>query len=264
MAQSAAHALCLAEKWYAEGNYEMAALEAGRAVFFDDSIKVPGYLLLSHCYVNMGLSEAAIQNLSLAAGLEQDDSLKKEIIFQKINLHLSNLKPEYVLIELMKMSDLNSDYFNRKKVFYSAMAYFQIDDYELSKKYTHLLLKDYPKYDSIYINTLYKKALKNSIKSPVLPAISSAILPGSGQLIEGYYRDGANTFLLNACLATITVFTFTRLYPLDAILSLYPYVRRYYLSGIFNAKELSVKKQEKTKVDLYNELLDYYNHLLNE
>jgi hypothetical protein len=263
-AQSPADAFSMAKNWYAEENYPQAIIEAKRAVFFSDSLKIPGYLLLSDCNVQMELFDEAIKYLSLAAELEQCDSLQKEILFQKINIYLRTRQPAYALIELSNLKNIESDYFFKKSDFYFALSYFQINDLKLSKKYTRRLLSESSGYDSCYMNALFLKAYKNSNKSFVLPAFSSAILPGSGQLMNGYYREAANTFLLNALLATTTYITFTRLYPLDAILTFYPFIQRYYLSGIFKAKELAMTKQECLKMELYNELLDYIDHLLND
>jgi hypothetical protein len=263
-AQSSVDAFRLAEKWYTEDNMEQAILETKRAIYFNDSIRVPAYLLLSSCFDHSGRSDEAVRYLSMAAELETNDSLKKEIIFQKISMYLQIQKPEYALIELSNLNLLTSVYFKRKNLFYSALAYFQIEDFEISGKNAQLLLETYPGYDSVYLNQLYKRALLNSQKSPFFPAISSAILPGSGQLMDGYYRDAANSFLLNTCIGAITFITFKRLYPFDAILSMYPFVRRYYLSGIFNAKQLVVKKQESVKIEIYNELLDYINQVIYE
>jgi len=44
---------------------------------------------------------------------------------------------------------------------------------------------------------------------------------------------------------------------------LFPYVRRYYLSGIMNARALAVQKKEKTDLRLYNQLLDCIDQALN-
>jgi len=263
-AQSASDAFILARNWYSEGNFDQAIVEAKRAVFFDDSLKIPGYLILSGCYEQMELYDEAIKYLSLAAGLEHNDSLHNELTFQKINLYLRSNQPAYAFIELSGLEDKRSVYFSKKKDFYLALAYFQISDFNNSKKYSYLLLKESSGYDSCFINTLFLKAYRNLGKSPLMPAVSSAILPGSGQLMKGYYRDAANSFLLNAVLASVTYYSFIRLNPLDAIITMFPFVHRYYLSNIFNARDLAISKQENVNIELYNELLDYIDQILND
>ena len=263
-AQSAYDALVMAGNWFAEGNYPSAIVEAKRAVFFDDSIRIPGYLLLSDCYNQMELYDEALKYLSLAVELENNDSIRAELIFKKINLYLRTRQPAYAFIALSQLTDNSLPYFSKKKDFYTALAYFQINDFIQAERYTDHLLQETSRYDSCYISTLFLKAFKNSAKSPVLPAVSSAVLPGSGQLMKGYYRDAANAFLLNTCIATITYFTFIRLNPLDAILAMFPFVQRYYWSNIFNAGELSRLKQERVNNELYNELLDYIDQVLNQ
>ncbi len=263
-AQSSNDAFILANRWYAEANYDKAVLEAKRAIFFNDSLRRPVYLFLSDCYKQMEVYNEAIKYLSLASQLEQNDSLYTEIILQKIHLFLKSHQPAYAFIELSGLEDVRSVYFSKRKYFYSALAYFQISDFINSQKYSDLLLKESSGYDSCFINTLFLKAQRNLEKSPLIPAVSSAILPGSGQLMKGYYRDAANSFLLNGVLATVTYFSFIRLDPLDAIITMFPFIHRYYLSNIFNARDLSISKQESVRIELYNELLDNFDKELNK
>jgi len=262
-AQSASDAFLLAGRWYEEKNYSQAMLEARRALFFDDLIRLPGYMLLADCCEQMELYDEAISYLSLAAELELNDSLKNELIFRKIGLYLRNMEPAYALIELQKENDFRSGYFAAKRDFYSALAYYQINDFKLSEAYTNLLLKSSGEYDSCYLSTLFRKAGRNYSRSSVYPAVLSAVLPGAGQLSQGYYGEAANSFVLNALLGFITYLTFKQVHALDAVLTMYPFVKRYYLSGIFKAGELSGEKKERRKIELYNELLDFIDHQMN-
>jgi hypothetical protein len=261
-AQSSNEAFLLAEIWYDEANYDQAILEAKRAAFFNDSLIKPVSILLANCYEQMEIYDEAINNLAVASEYEFNDSLYKELIFKKINLYLRSRQPGYALIELSRLDYNRSVYFSTKQDLYYALAYFQIDDFNNSKKYSEKLLKKYAGYDSCFIDNFFHRAIRNSDKSSLIPALSSAIIPGSGQLIDGYYRDAANSFLLNATLAAVTCFSFVRLKPLDAIITMFPFVHRYYLSNIFIARELAVKKQENVNVAMYNELLDYFDQTL--
>ena len=262
-AQSASDAFLMAKRWYEERNYSLAILEARRALFFDEFIRLPGYILLSDCYMQMELYDEAIKYLSLAAELESNDSLKNELMFRKINLYLRNKEPAYALIELQKVNDIRSGYSAAKRDFYSALAYYQINDFRLSETYTNMLLSSSGEYDSCNVRTLFRKARRNYSRSSVFPSVASAVLPGAGQLSEGYFGEAANSFLLNAMIGCITYITFKQVRALDAILTMYPLVRRYYLSSIFKAGELSNEKKERRKIELYNELLDFINHQIN-
>jgi tetratricopeptide (TPR) repeat protein len=262
-AQSPNDAFLMAQSWYNEANYGQAILEAKRAAFFNDSLKKPVSIFLAICYEHMEIYDEAINNLTIASEYESNDSLYKELIFKKINLYLRSRQPGYALIELSQLDNNRSVYFSIKQDLYYALAYFQINDFNNSKKYSEKLLKKYTGYDSCYISKFFIKAIRNSNKSTLIPALSSAIIPGSGQLIDGYYRDAANSFILNATLVAVTCFSFVRLKPLDAIITMFPFVHRYYLSNIFIARDLAVKKQEKVKVEKYNELLDYFDQILS-
>jgi len=256
-AQSSDQAFLLAESLYAEADYDQAILEANRAVFFNDSIKMPVSLLLSNCYEKKEMYDEAIHYLTVAAEQEFDDSLYKELVFRKINLYLRSKQPAYAFIELSRLKCENSVYFSTRQDLYYALAYFQISDFNNSKKYSEKLLTGYSGYDSCFLNNFFLKAIRNSERSTLIPALSSALIPGSGQLMNGNYRDAANSFALNAVLAAVTYFTFVRLKPLDAIITMFPFVHRYYLSNIFIARDMAIAKRASVNVEMYNDLLDY-------
>ncbi len=263
-AQSPTDAYLLACKWYDDQNYEQATLEAKRAVFFNDSLKIPAYKLLAECCIQMSLYDEAIQYLETISEKEQHDSLFDETLFRIVHLYLIYEKPANALIRLSELRPTQSEYVTNKTHFYYAFAYFQIHDFVRSEIHLKDFLKGRPGYDSCYIEELYREASRNANRNMNIPMLSSAIIPGSGQVIEGYYQEGINAFLLNSFLAGITIFTFYRLYPLDAILTMYPFVRRYYLSNIFNTKELAIKKRDTIQIEIYNELLDYVSQLIIE
>jgi hypothetical protein len=262
-AQTSEEAFLLAKSLYAEANYDQAILEANRAVFFNDSLKVPAFLFLSGCYEKKEMYYEAINCLTVAAEFEFNDSLYKDLVFRKINLYLRNKQPAYAFIELSQLNCDNSVYFSTRLDLYYTLAYFQISDFNNSEKYSEKLLMRYSGYDSCFLEKFFLKAIRNSERSTLIPALSSALLPGSGQLMNGYYRDAANSFVLNAVLAAVTYISFVRLRPLDAIITMFPFVHRYYLSNIFIARDMALSKKESVKVDMYNELLDYIDQATN-
>jgi tetratricopeptide (TPR) repeat protein len=261
-AQSSDDAFYLAQNYYVEANYDQAILEAKRAAFFRDSLRLPVSLFLSDCYEKKEMYDEAIHQLSIATEYVSNDSLTYELVFKKINLYLRSKQPAYALIELSQLHCNNSVYFSTRRNLYFAMAYFQIGDFNNSKKYSEKVLEGCSDYDSCFINKFFLRATKNSSRSALIPALSSAIIPGSGQLMNGYYHDAANSFALHAVLAAVTYVSFVRLKPLDAIITMFPFVHRYYLSNIFIARDMAISKREKVNIEMYNELLDYIDNVL--
>lgn len=252
----------LAAREYDLGNYTAAITEARRAAYFNDSLQLRAYLLIADCHIKTESYTEAARHLRLAAGETYDDSLRQALCLRRINMYLKDQQPAYALIELSSLNGMDPALQDRIN-FYSMLAYFQISDYTMAEQYANRLLRGYPDYDSVAIHRLFTRVMRNSEKSPFLPALSSALLPGSGQLMTGHYREAANTFLLNAALGVITYISFLRLYPLDVVLTFLPYVKRYYLSGIMNARALTVNRKEEKDLWLYNELLDYTDRILH-
>jgi hypothetical protein len=263
-AQSPADALSFAHQCFENKNYNKAIVEAKRVAFFFDSLKLPAYILIADCNKLLGLYSESLHYLSLSSqSIKLTDSIEKEIQFKKVSIFLLDNQPGNALQELLNGNfEFDSAYYNRK-LFYLAFAYYQINDFSRSEKYLTQLLFQTTNFDPAYVQDLYKKAIRNSKKSYVIPAISSAILPGAGQLENKYYSDAAKTFLLNSLLIAVTCGLSTQLLPLDVFLIMYPFLRRYYLSGIFNARLLSIERQKEIGILIYNELLDYSDKQLN-
>jgi tetratricopeptide (TPR) repeat protein len=255
--QGIAGAYDYARELYRTGNYEQSAIELERIALFTDTLDKQCYMLLSGCNDNLNKPGEAVMFLKKARGLEKDDSLKMEISFKIILLHMRHDEPIYALIELNSMHTGHSDYFTRKRLFFLVTCHFLLENYEQSEEYMHELADYLCAYDSIYASSLYGKALKYKSRKPGQYSIYSAILPGAGQFLTGEPQQGMDSFLLNAMLISLAVVTAERLTLLDSALCFFAMIKRYYSSNIRKAKVLALQKKEAKKIDLYNSLLDY-------
>lgn len=262
-AQSPADVLEIAMKWHVEGKYENAIHEARRLLFFSDSLEKEGNILLARCYASTNEEQKATDCYIEAIQRESNDSLRIELLFEKIHMHTRFGNPVLALIDISSIKSNQLAYIVQRRYFYSSLCYFQMEEYQSSIRYAHLLLLNSPDYDSLYVEKLFTKSEKNQEKSSMFPVILSTLVPGSGQLILGYTKEALNSFTLNASLITITAICFYQLRFLDAFITSYPLFRRYYLSGIINTKNLSHKRKKTINDQIYNDLLDYFNTQLN-
>lgn len=245
---------------YKNGKYEESAIELERVAFFSDSLDKECYLFLAKYHTIKNDIEKSGVYYDMAYNLEKNDSIRMEIRFNKIHLYLEHNQPVYSLIDLNTMQINNSDYFTKKKLFYLVLCQFISDDYKQSEKNMNVLSQYFSNHDSLYLSSLFKIALKNNSKNTSTASMFSIIIPGLGQVLNGAYLEGINSFLLNAILISAAIITMNHLSFLDAFLSFFQVIKRYYLSGIFISKRIAEQKKSEKKIRLYNELLDYINN----
>jgi hypothetical protein len=255
--QGIAEAYNFAQELYLTGKYEESAIELERIALFTDSLDRQCYMLLSACKEGLGEPDEAVMFLKKARDLEKDDSLRMEISFNIILVHMRHDEPIYALIELNSIHTGHSDYFTGKKLFFLVTCHFLLDNYEQSEMYMNELAKYLSVFDSTYVSSLYSKAQKYKSRKPGQYSVYSALLPGAGQFLTGEYRQGTDSFFLNALLISLAVVTAERLSLLDSALCFFAMIKRYYSSNIRKAKVLAVQKKEQKKIDLYNSLLWY-------
>lgn len=248
-----------ARELYQSGKFEQSVIELERIALFSDIIDKECYLLMAECKKNLHETDESVKFYKKAQDLEEDDSIKMEISFKIILLHMKYNQPIYALIELNSMQTEHSDYFNKKKLFFLVTCHFLLKNYEQSEEYMNDLSNYFPKYDSLYVNSIYCKALRNNSRKTKYYSVFSAILPGSGQFFSGAYQEGIDSFLLNALLISSAIITVEHLSLLDAALSLSAIIKRYYTSGIRRSKVIAEQKKEEKRIDLYNNLLEYIN-----
>jgi len=239
------------------GDYEQSIIEFERILFFTDTLNKECYLKLADCYTKLSNYEIASNYYHKAYNSELDDSLKNEILFKNIIHSLQHNKPIYALIDLNLINTGTSAYFIKKKLFFLVATYYLLDNYDQSLESILALSGYYPESDSNYIKSIFDKAKKNKARKTGYLPLFSAIILGSGQFTGGNYKEGVDSFVLNTILLSIAIVSINRLSYLDAFLSLFSPLRRYYISGINKTKILADKKKEERNIELYNQLLEY-------
>lgn len=256
-AQTLLQTLSHAKKLYTGGEYEAAISDLRRVLFFENNSDPEACLMLADCYRNMHNYDKSFYYYNLALQLFASDSMKVQTKFRIISLYLVADEPNYSLSQLFSLPENMDSVSMRRKNFYSALAYYQIKEYDVSKEFLLKALGD--KYMENRIDSVYKLAGRNNHHNVYVPMFLS-IIPGLGQFYLGEYKASANSLLLTGFLAGIYVLALRNLSPLDAVLSVLPWFERYYQGGLLQAKELAVKKKKRKDDEYYNDLIDIYSN----
>ena len=246
----------LANKLYQAKEYQSAVNYYRRVIFFDKDEQYR-----KACYSQIAESLFQIKEYDEAAGYfdlayfqEQNDSLKTEYVFRKTSCYMLTKNYEYAQVELLSLPDSILTSLQPKRTFYWAILHFALENFDDSKNAFLEIVNDKAKKE--VINTLFLKNEKVSRISPKKARTLSMILPGLGQFYAGDIKNGLNSMLLTGGLFYLGVRTGINNGFLDAAVSVFPWIQRYYMGGYAKAEMIAQNQKQKKRVAVYNQILD--------
>jgi len=249
-----------ADHQFSIGNYNSSLREYHRAMFFSDQQKRP-YLFrqTANCYYSLGEYENAMTYYDYAYNDYENDSIKLECLFQKSMCFMLQKNFNFALVELFSLDENISEYFIKKRLFYQAICYFGLEQYEESFSHFLLSVPDDQKNTLIELEELFNKRKRLSRPNPKLALILSIIIPGSGQFYAGDIKNGINSFVLCGGILMIG-FNISSTYGfLNAALGVLPWYQRYYQGGFNRAQKIAEQKRSINRSDYFNEILEILN-----
>ncbi len=247
----------MAEDFIKQENYYSAIEIYERLLFFGppeaDGKQI--YLPLARAYNAAGNYEQAASNYNNAYSSEKVDTLKYEILFESALNYMLAGDTSLAYSELLNIpeTNINSRVSNKLHLLMGTLDY-KSGRYTSAKNH-FLAITDLDKGSQNAISTLFKKTKKvNRRYNPDMVEWMS-IMPGLGQAWCGYYKEGANAFLLTGAFVVLFIDVSIKYRALDGLLAVYPWLNRYYKGGIKKSHKLAERKIEVEKNKLYNNLL---------
>ena len=251
--QDLSTSLSMAETNLGEGRYQDAEMLYRRVLFFDSSYRYQAETI-------RGLATISFRNQKF------DESSKYYLTLSRITNEpsyyyahiLSLLKDENWV--LAKRSALNmqdtSLHVSVSKDIFLALASFGLGDFETSSSF---LDKAEEKLGvEVDQKDIFDQVGRVDKKSRTKAIVMSAIVPGSGQLYSKHYGEAANSFLLISAVGLVYYYSLTQIGFLDALISVSPWLNKYYVGGMNRAAELvDIYKSEEFLL-LYNNVVDLY------
>lgn len=258
-AQTVSEVVAFADTEFEKGNYEIAAREYNRALFFGSENVDVISLQIGHCYSEMEDYDLAAEFYDRAYKYSQNDSLKNESVVAKAFGMLVTNQHIKALEELLYFSE-NSSLEQKAQMHYlKGIAYYNTENDTLAYAEFLQVLDAFPSSDSLRL--LITQEFNNVQKypkryNPNRAYIMSALLPGSGQFSVGAVKEGFNSMLLITGL-TIAAIQIVKHYTfLDAVLTLLPWIQRYYIGGMDKAKALAFNKIDKKRYESYLKIIE--------
>ena len=258
-AQSVSGIVSFANTQFEHENYAIAVKEYNRALFFGAEKIDDVSIQIGHCYSELANYSLAEDFYDQAYRHSKSDSLKNEAILGKsycLLLQNKNLEALSELIYFGNEANLNQQI---QLHFLSGIAQYGLknDSLALEEFSTVLTLTQTPDSIKNELDKEFRKVFKYQKKyNPTRTYIMSGIIPGSGQLSVGAIKEGINSMVLIAGLYLVASQIIINYSLVDAAISLFPWIQRYYMGGMDKAKGLAISKIESKRYESYEKIID--------
>jgi tetratricopeptide (TPR) repeat protein len=240
------------------GNYTNSVLAYERAIYFEEGTTSETYFKLAEAYFNMGNVARAIRFYDNATFLERDVDKRNAIVFKKSLAYLSINEYNQAIISLGAINDFNREETKLKKQYFKSIAYFLKEDFQQFDKLYDEYVEDMnfssnPNYQSLRIYSHKAERVK-----PNLAMWMSVVLPVSGQILYGNWKDGLNSMALTASLVGLYFNYVIQFSLVEGYLVVLPWFQRYHKGGYLKAKETAQNKQTEYRSKAYGEILQLH------
>lgn len=251
-AQSLSMVLVQADSLLARGDYFSALKLYDRVLFFDDSaFAANSYEKIAKCYfLNRQYDKAA--NYYGIAGKSAQTNSQVIGLFEKRTVSLI-LSEEFLLAreELLEMPEA----YLQTPQGILLMALTMYGNQETESAFNEFSRLENIKSKSRELLRLKKRLSRSERKNPKTARILSMIIPGSGQVYAGDWRNGINSLLLTGGLFTLGVYTIGAAGFIDGILMVGPWYQRYYTGGFKRAESSVIAYKKKVRYEVLQEML---------
>jgi len=247
-------ALDIAEKYFNSENYYDSVTEYKRYIFFnseksDDSISHAHYKI-GLAYRNLGKWDKSLNALRKSVQTANSDYIRDE---RKIDLAVVLIArgnysaAEFYLIKLEMFSNFLD--LKQKAAFFRGVSAVYSFKWKQARDAFQIYFNNHPdrKYAELgkRLDFLLDKAQNLKYKSPKLAKVLSIILPGSGQVYSGDYRNGINALAINIATGYLLVNDLVKRRYFDAIFNSFFLFEKFYSGNRYHAAELAKRYNQE-------------------
>ena len=233
--------LDLADSLFSLQSYQEAITEYKRFVYFHPQGEQTSYV-----FYKIGLAcraeqrwQEAFQALRNSIHTAQNDSLKDERRIALAVTAIASANYDPALVQLLQVSHFSRfPSLRQKALFFQKIAYIYTFNWAGARKafdQFHTHCDEYA--EAQEVDSLLIVAQHLPYKSPTLAKLFSTLLPGSGQIYVGHWRDGINALAINGLTTTFLLKAIAQEHYWDASGIFFSLFERYYLGNRRNAAE---------------------------
>jgi tetratricopeptide (TPR) repeat protein len=249
------------ERWqfadfqFENGNYEVAVVEYNRLLFFSTEVEEKAMLNfnIGWCYYYLEAWNLSANYFDYAYETATSDSLQMEAVFGKVRTLMRTGDWSLALIELASFS-AESDYQN-KIALYEGVCQFKLGNFSRSKTLFLSMIAEGDTASRQQIEWFFNEKKYLMKPNPNRAMMLSFMFPGTGQLYAGDLKNGFNSLALNGLLIGLGVNIALNLTILDAMVSVAPWIQRYYVGGGKGAHRIAGEARDQRREQTFQEII---------
>ncbi|TAE87767.1 MAG: hypothetical protein EAY81_03700 [Bacteroidetes bacterium] len=258
------HETCsLATKLVSEYKYTEAIALYQRVLFFSESDSITYFtsLKLAELFEKKANFVDAARHYNIAANTEHVEEAMLLTHRLKAALYLLKEKQGKEVIQVLDTSFTESeqkDSLYYKRMLFLGLAFVLEQNRNLAISYFQSFYPLLSKTDSIRLSALNKELNAVKYRNATASLIASLILPGSGQILNGDYKNGINSMLVNGTMIGLSVWTGVSYNWINGVLVAALLAPRYYVGGANMAADAASKRNIKSFDKLFNKYVSFF------
>ncbi|MCF6366501.1 MAG: hypothetical protein L3J35_09910 [Bacteroidales bacterium] len=255
-AQNIDETIILADKMFSKKEYSTTIELLKRVIFFSEIKQSEVFEKCGDAYFMQNDYKNALNLYDSAFVYSSTKQNIQELIYKKIDCLIFSGKYNDAELMILTSEETNISEEIKRKNFYLGIIYYAQTNYEKSKEFFINSLNDTAIMAKSEVSELFKKKKYFERPNPKIAGIFSLIVPGSGQLYAGDYKNAINSFLLVAVFAAIGTDMLIRYAWYDSLISVSPWFLRYYTGGYKNAVDIARQKRTERRNKRLNEIIE--------
>lgn len=262
-AQSIQQSLSMADDFLLKEDYQEAEALYERVFFFadDDSIRHISCLKMAQVLEKqMKFYDAAQYYAAVTKiGFVEEQELTTYKLLAALYLLKENKADEVIaLLDSTSLDEEKKDSSYYKKVLFMGLAAVLVQNKRLANTCFSLFYPLLSKNDSLKLAGINKKMLAAKPRNEKIALITSLVLPGAGQTLNGDYKNGANSFLLNTTMIGLSLYTAVTYNWVNGLLVAGLLLPRYYIGGANMAAEAANQHNKVAAQNKMNEYISFF------
>jgi tetratricopeptide (TPR) repeat protein len=241
-----------ADSLYTHGSYDNALLEYKRSYFFaGNELKSSLGSKIADCYLSKEDYTNARNYYDSAIVYSTLENSIIDFQFRKTLCSILEKNFGFALLETDKISADSNSISQKRKYFYKGICYFGMKQYDESYKQFNNSLAQNDTAKRAQLQQLFVNIPKLKRPNSTLAIILSIFFPGSGQIYSGDIGGGINSAILLSGIYFIGSSA-----PISCFVVMIPFLYRYYIGGILNAKKSAEKMRDEKQHIFYRNLME--------
>lgn len=246
----------LARDAYQKGDYEQAVSYYSRVLFFDREQAYTRLIFedLAESHFQMEDYRDATFFFDIAYNLEADSQSSRNELLLKRALCYVYLEEYQIALRDIYLLENPDSLTARQASLLEGMCQFRLANFDEARDALSQALED--EGDTVLIVENYRQLEKINRKSPKKAKVFSMIIPGSGLMYVGDWKNGSSSLILVGGLTSLMVISTINTGFVNAFLNIAPWYQRYYMGGFKLTENVAQEKLDTRRLRLLQKMVN--------